>query len=254
MALILSAVWFQLWLMRGMADALGYWSLTGLMGEALLVYLAAAAVLPRELRLLPYTWLQLPTPGPDVRAIRKKRAGRTPWAPPPGDNATGSQWRQLSAREARGRTAHVFTWTVTPSSLSKGSINVQASDYIGRFDRRDPYGLRQASTTRPAGPVRPGSRRRTRRRRRYRFADGSRPLKDQASLAFRLDGRMIERPVNVGDVLRAGQSWLSSTPDSAELAAHGPSTLVAEAQREKRASPSGDSGAFKGRLDVPGQV
>jgi len=29
--------------------------------------------------------------------------------------------------------------------------------------------------------------------------------KDQASLAFRLDGRMLERPVNVGDVLKAGQ-------------------------------------------------
>ena len=29
--------------------------------------------------------------------------------------------------------------------------------------------------------------------------------KDQAALAFRLDGRMIERPVNVGDVLEAGQ-------------------------------------------------
>ena len=29
--------------------------------------------------------------------------------------------------------------------------------------------------------------------------------KDQASLAFRLDGRMIERPVHVGDVLKAGQ-------------------------------------------------
>ena len=29
--------------------------------------------------------------------------------------------------------------------------------------------------------------------------------KEQASLAFRLDGRMIERPVNVGDVLTAGQ-------------------------------------------------
>src|SRR5215469_2608716 len=29
--------------------------------------------------------------------------------------------------------------------------------------------------------------------------------KDEASLAFRLDGRMIERPVNVGDVLKAGQ-------------------------------------------------
>src|SRR6516225_4350405 len=29
--------------------------------------------------------------------------------------------------------------------------------------------------------------------------------KDQANLAFRLDGRMIERPVNVGDVLKAGE-------------------------------------------------
>jgi RND family efflux transporter MFP subunit len=29
--------------------------------------------------------------------------------------------------------------------------------------------------------------------------------KDQVSLAFRLNGRMIERPVNVGDVLKAGQ-------------------------------------------------
>ena len=29
--------------------------------------------------------------------------------------------------------------------------------------------------------------------------------KDQASLAFRLDGRMLERPVHVGDVLKAGQ-------------------------------------------------
>lgn len=29
--------------------------------------------------------------------------------------------------------------------------------------------------------------------------------KDQASLAFRLDGRMIERFVNVGDVVTAGQ-------------------------------------------------
>ena len=29
--------------------------------------------------------------------------------------------------------------------------------------------------------------------------------KDEVSLAFRLDGRMIERPVHVGDVLKAGQ-------------------------------------------------
>jgi multidrug efflux pump subunit AcrA (membrane-fusion protein) len=29
--------------------------------------------------------------------------------------------------------------------------------------------------------------------------------KDEVSLAFRLNGRMIERPVNVGDVLKRGQ-------------------------------------------------
>ena len=29
--------------------------------------------------------------------------------------------------------------------------------------------------------------------------------KDEVSLAFRIDGRMIERPVNVGDVLKGGQ-------------------------------------------------
>ena len=29
--------------------------------------------------------------------------------------------------------------------------------------------------------------------------------KDQVNLAFRLDGRMIERPVNVGDMLKAGE-------------------------------------------------
>ena len=29
--------------------------------------------------------------------------------------------------------------------------------------------------------------------------------KDEVSLAFRLDGRMIERPVHVGDVLKPGQ-------------------------------------------------
>ena len=29
--------------------------------------------------------------------------------------------------------------------------------------------------------------------------------KDEVSLAFRLDGRMIERPVHIGDVLKPGQ-------------------------------------------------
>jgi membrane fusion protein, multidrug efflux system len=40
--------------------------------------------------------------------------------------------------------------------------------------------------------------------------------KDQASLAFRLDGRMIERPVNVGDVVKAGQVVARLDPQNQE--------------------------------------
>jgi hypothetical protein len=61
-ALVLSTVWFQLWLMRNLADALGFWSLTGLLAQALLVYLAAAAVLPdrpgRDGDIAAYYWRQ----------------------------------------------------------------------------------------------------------------------------------------------------------------------------------------------------
>ena len=46
--------------------------------------------------------------------------------------------------------------------------------------------------------------------------------RDQASLAFRLDGRVIERPVNVGDVLQAGQLVARLDPaEPAERAALG---------------------------------
>ena len=47
--------------------------------------------------------------------------------------------------------------------------------------------------------------------------------KDQVNLAFRLDGRVIERPVNVGDVLKAGQVVAKLAPDPAERAEHGAS-------------------------------
>ena len=40
--------------------------------------------------------------------------------------------------------------------------------------------------------------------------------KDQVSLAFRLDGRMIERPVNVGDVVKAGQVVARLDPQNQE--------------------------------------
>ena len=84
--------------------------------------------------------------------------------------------------------------------------NVQVSNCCSGLDRRDPGGLRQ-------------------RRRRPSLADrpvrtvtveqgvegemvsltGQVRAKDEVSLAFRVDGRMIERPVHVGDVLTADQ-------------------------------------------------
>ncbi len=42
--------------------------------------------------------------------------------------------------------------------------------------------------------------------------------KDQVSLAFRLDGRMIERPVNVGDVLKAGEIVAQLDPQNQQNA------------------------------------
>ncbi|WP_339071865.1 efflux RND transporter periplasmic adaptor subunit [Methylovirgula sp. 4M-Z18] len=42
--------------------------------------------------------------------------------------------------------------------------------------------------------------------------------KDQVSLAFRLDGRMIERPVHVGDVLTVGQIVAKLDPENQENA------------------------------------
>ena len=42
--------------------------------------------------------------------------------------------------------------------------------------------------------------------------------RDQASLAFRLDGRMIERPVNLGDVLQAGQPVARLDPQNQQNA------------------------------------
>ena len=48
--------------------------------------------------------------------------------------------------------------------------------------------------------------------------------KDQVSLAFRLDGRMIERPVNVGDVVSGGPGRRPARPpEPAERAALGAS-------------------------------
>jgi len=48
------------------------------------------------------------------------------------------------------------------------------------------------------------------------FLTGQIRAKDQVNLAFRLDGRMIERPVHVGDVLTAGQVVARLDPQNQE--------------------------------------
>ena len=54
--------------------------------------------------------------------------------------------------------------------------------------------------------------------------------KDQVSLAFRLDGRMIERPVNVGDVLKAGQVVARLDPQNQQNALRSAQANLASAE------------------------
>ncbi|HTQ23013.1 efflux RND transporter periplasmic adaptor subunit [Mycobacterium sp.] len=54
--------------------------------------------------------------------------------------------------------------------------------------------------------------------------------KDQVNLAFRLDGRMIERPVNVGDVLMAGQVVARLDPQNQQNALRSAQDNVASAE------------------------
>jgi membrane fusion protein, multidrug efflux system len=54
--------------------------------------------------------------------------------------------------------------------------------------------------------------------------------KDQASLAFRLDGRMVERPVNVGDVVKAGQTVARLDPQNQENALRSAQASLAAAE------------------------
>ena len=55
--------------------------------------------------------------------------------------------------------------------------------------------------------------------------------KDQVSLAFRLDGRMIERPVNVGDVLTADQVVARLDPQIQQNALRSAEANLASARR-----------------------
>ena len=54
--------------------------------------------------------------------------------------------------------------------------------------------------------------------------------KDQVDLAFRLDGRMIERPVNVGDVVRAGQVVARLDPQNQQNALRSAQADLASAE------------------------
>jgi multidrug efflux pump subunit AcrA (membrane-fusion protein) len=65
--------------------------------------------------------------------------------------------------------------------------------------------------------------------------------KDQASLAFRLDGRMIERPVNVGDVLKAGQVVAKLDFRTMRCAPRKPISPRSRRRSLRRALPSGGS-------------
>ena len=87
---------------------------------------------------------------------------------------------------------------------AEGTANVQVSNPNGRLDRRGPRGLRQESAPRrPARPVRTVTV--------EHGADGETisltgqvRLQNEVRPTFRLDGRMVERPVHVGDTLKAG--------------------------------------------------
>jgi RND family efflux transporter MFP subunit len=56
--------------------------------------------------------------------------------------------------------------------------------------------------------------------------------KDKANLAFRLDGRMIERPVNVGDVVKAGQVVARMDPQNQQNALRSAQASLAAAEAQ----------------------
>ena len=105
------------------------------------------------------------------------------------------------------------------------------SDLSSRLDRRDRRGLRQAGTARPPRPGPSG------RSPSSSGAEGETVsltgqvrAKDQVSLAFRLDGRMIERPVNVGDVVKAGQVVARLDPQNQQNALRSAQANLASAR------------------------
>ena len=80
--------------------------------------------------------------------------------------------------------------------------------------------------------------------------------KDQTSVAFRLDGRMIERRVNVGDRLTAGQVVASLDPKIQENALRSAEANLASSS--SAADPGAPhlfaaAGTLEGRLDHTGQ-
>ena len=78
--------------------------------------------------------------------------------------------------------------------------------------------------------------------------------KDQVSLAFRLDGRMIERPVNVGDVLAAGQVVARLDPQNQQNALRSAQANLSVGRGDAdRGAPHlrAAAGAPEERLDAP---
>ena len=82
--------------------------------------------------------------------------------------------------------------------------------------------------------------------------------KDQVSLAFRLDGRMLERPVHVGDTLTAGQVVARLDPQIQRQCARRRAANLAVGPRrcmtQARLTFSRQQRTLQGRLDGPRQI
>ena len=81
--------------------------------------------------------------------------------------------------------------------------------------------------------------------------------KDQVSLAFRLDGRMIKRPVNVGDVLKAGEIVAQLDPQNQQNALRTAQANLAVGRGRADAGPPdlrAAAAASGGRLDAAREI
>jgi membrane fusion protein, multidrug efflux system len=80
---------------------------------------------------------------------------------------------------------------------------------------------------------------------------------DEVSLAFRLGGRMLERPVNVGDLVKPGQLVAKLDPKDQQDALHTAQANLAAAEAlltQARLTFGASTGAAEGWLDTPRQI